>query len=83
MGRTIEHSQTVYFLEPKTEEYTSSGGDVCSGESLSDSGKGSSSRRTGGNGTDFNIRGRSNDLDGNKKIQTFMGSMQKLLWIKL
>lgn len=46
---------------------------------LSDSGMGSFSIRTGGNGSDFNIGGRSNDLDGNKKIQTFMGSMQKIV----
>ena len=65
--------------EISIDKYISSGSDnhiysyiysyICSGESVSDSDRGSSSIRTGGNGSDFNIRGRSNDFDGNKKYR--------------
>nr|WRH35753.1 acetyl-CoA carboxylase subunit beta [Caryodaphnopsis tonkinensis] len=65
--------------EISIDRYISSGSDnhiyssiysyICSGESVSDSDSGGSSIRTSGNGSDFNIRGRSNDFDGNKKYR--------------
>nr|ATL22893.1 acetyl-CoA carboxylase carboxyltransferase beta subunit [Eusideroxylon zwageri] len=65
--------------EISIDSYISSGSDnhiysyiysyICSGESVSDSDSGSSSIRTNGNGSDFSIRGRSNDFDGNKKYR--------------
>nr|YP_010275571.1 acetyl-CoA carboxylase carboxyltransferase beta subunit [Horsfieldia hainanensis]YP_010275737.1 acetyl-CoA carboxylase carboxyltransferase beta subunit [Horsfieldia amygdalina]YP_010275820.1 acetyl-CoA carboxylase carboxyltransferase beta subunit [Horsfieldia tetratepala]QEU52950.1 AccD [Horsfieldia kingii]QEU52862.1 AccD [Horsfieldia amygdalina]QOU11372.1 acetyl-CoA carboxylase carboxyltransferase beta subunit [Horsfieldia hainanensis]UJX85690.1 acetyl-CoA carboxylase carboxyltransferase len=47
---------------------------ICSGERISGSDSGSSNIRTGGNGSDFNIRGRSNDFDRNQKY--------KHLWVQ-
>nr|YP_009651861.1 acetyl-CoA carboxylase carboxyltransferase beta subunit [Chimonanthus praecox]YP_009651944.1 acetyl-CoA carboxylase carboxyltransferase beta subunit [Chimonanthus nitens]QZM06696.1 acetyl-CoA carboxylase carboxyl transferase betasubunit [Chimonanthus salicifolius]UDY67838.1 acetyl-CoA carboxylase carboxyltransferase beta subunit [Chimonanthus campanulatus]UDY68087.1 acetyl-CoA carboxylase carboxyltransferase beta subunit [Chimonanthus zhejiangensis]QCY72590.1 acetyl-CoA carboxylase carboxyl len=65
--------------EINIDSYISSGSDnyrdsyiysyICSGESVSNSKSGSSSIRTGGNSSDFNRRGRSNDFDLNKKYR--------------